>query len=74
MVELPDGDWAAIEVKLGLGAEDAAAASLISIRDAIATEPKGRPPKSLIVIVGMSGSAYRRKDGVIVCPLSALRP
>ena len=74
MVELPDGDWAAIEVKLGLGAEDAAAASLIAIRDAIATEPKGRPPKSLIVIVGMSGSAYRRKDGVIVCPLSALRP
>ena len=74
VVELPDGDWAAIEVKLGLGAEDAAAASLIAIRDAIATEPKGRPPKSLIVIVGMSGSAYRRKDGVIVCPLSALRP
>ena len=24
--------------------------------------------------VGMSGSAYRRKDGVIVCPLSVLRP
>ena len=74
VVELPDGDWAAIEVKLGLGAEDVAAASLISIRDAIASEPKGHPPKALIVIVGMSGSIYRRKDGVIVCPLSALRP
>ena len=74
VVELPDGDWAAIEVKLGLGAEDAAAASLISLRDAIASEPKGRPPKSLIVIVGLSGAAYRRKDGVIVCPLTALRP
>lgn len=74
VVELPDGEWAAIEIKLGLGAEDAAAAALISMRDAIAAEPRGRPPKSLIVIVGVSGSVYRRKDGVIVCPISALKP
>ena len=74
VIELESGDWAAVEVKLGAAQEDAAAANLLAIRDAIAKEPKGRPPKSLIVVLGRSAAAYTRPDGVHVVPISALRP
>lgn len=74
VVEMEDGEWAAIEIKLGAGQEDVAAKNLIAIRDAIAKEEKGHPPKSLIVILGHSGAAYRRADGVLVCPIGCLRP
>ena len=74
VVEMEDGEWAAIEIKLGVRQEDAAARGLIELRDAIAAEKHGKPPKALIVILGHSGAAYRRNDGVIVCPISALKP
>lgn len=74
VIELENGDWAAIEVKLGANQEDAAAAGLIDLRDSILREKCGRPPKSLIVVLGKSSAAYTRKDGVHVVPLSALRP
>ncbi len=74
VVEMEDGEWAAIEVKLGARQEDAAARGLVALRDVLAAEKNGKPPKSLIVILGHSGAAYRRNDGVIVCPVSALKP
>lgn len=74
VIEMENGDWAAVEVKLGAAQEDAAATNLLAIRDAIAKEPKGRPPKSLIVVLGRSAAAYTRPDGVHVVPISALRP
>ena len=73
VVEMEDGEWAAIEIKLGAGQEDAAAKGLIDLRDELAAEKYGKPPKVLIVILGHSGAAYRRKDGVLVCPISLLR-
>ena len=73
VIEMENGDWAAVEIKLGAAQEDAAAANLLAIRDAIAKEPKGRPPKSLIVVLGRSAAAYTRPDGVHVVPVSALR-
>ena len=74
VIEMENGDWAAVEVKLGAAQEDAAAENLLAIRDAIAKEPKGRPPKSLIVVLGRSAAAYTRPDGVHVVPISELRP
>ena len=74
VVEMEDGAWAAIEIKLGVNQEDAAAKNLLTLRDAIKAEPHGRPPQALIVIVGHSAAAYRRPDGVIVCPIGALKP
>jgi hypothetical protein len=74
VIEMENGDWAAVEIKLGAAQEDAAAANLIAIRNTIAKEPKGRPLKSLIVVLGRSAAAYTRPDGVHVVPISALRP
>jgi len=74
VIELEDGEWAAVEIKLGARQEDAAAANLLAIRDALANEPHAHPPQSLIVILGRSAAAYTRPDGVHVVPISALRP
>lgn len=74
VVEMPDGEWAAIEVKLGTAQEDRAAAGLIALKDEIAAEKNGRPPRALIIIVGRSAAAYTRQDGVSVVPISCLKP
>lgn len=74
VIEMEDGEWAAIEVKLGAGQEEEAAANLIRIRDEIAAQKGSKVPRSLIVVLGRSSAAYTRKDGVHVVPVSALRP
>lgn len=73
VIELDDGRWCAFEIKLGANQIDSAAAELVSIRDDIAKEPNGVPPSVLCVICGMSNAAYRRPDGVLVVPITALK-
>ncbi|MBQ7479324.1 MAG: ATP-binding protein [Selenomonadaceae bacterium] len=73
VIELENGDWCAFEVKLGANQIDAAAAGLLKIRNQIAAEEGGKPPKVLCVICGLSNAAYQREDGVFVVPISALR-
>ena len=71
IVEYPDG-WVAVEVKLGAGGVEAAVANLLRVTATIDTQMVGEPD-ALVVVTG-SGAAYRRKDGVVVVPLGALRP
>ncbi|MCL2689814.1 MAG: DUF4143 domain-containing protein [Chitinispirillia bacterium] len=71
VVEYADGTWGAFEVKLGIGAVDAAAANLLKLADKIDTA-KTKPAAALTVLTG-NGFAYRRPDGVNVVPLSTLR-
>ena len=66
VIETADGDWAAIEIKLGANQEDEAAENLIAIRNAIVADGK-LAPKALIAIIGKAAATYRRADGVIVC-------
>lgn len=73
VVEFRDGEWIAFEVKLGANQIDAAAENLISIRDSIAEEKSGKPPKAMCVLCGMSNAAYQRPDGVYVVPITALK-
>lgn len=72
VVEDRRGDWCAFEVKLGTGQIDAAAGTLLMLRDRVDAE-KSAPPRALGVIVS-SGYGYRRKDGVAVIPVAALGP
>jgi hypothetical protein len=69
VIELPGGDWAAFEVKLGSSPStvDGAAANLLRLRERIA----GRPPVSLAVITA-SGWALTRSDGVLQIPVGTL--
>ena len=72
VIELPDGDWCGIEIKLGANKIDEAAANLIRIRGEI-DKDGGKVPSALIVLCGLSNAAYQRPDGVYVVPLTALK-
>lgn len=68
VVELPDGRWAAFEVKLGSSPEvvDGAAASLLKLVEKVQGEPV-----ALGVITG-TGYALARPDGVLQIPIGTL--
>ena len=72
VIELPEGDWCAFEIKLGANQIDSAAENLIAIKKQI-EETNGKAPSVLCVICGMSNAAYQRPDGVFVVPITALR-
>lgn len=73
VIEMPDGSWGAIEIKLGANQIDAAAAGLIKLRDSLVAESPSNAPAFLCVVCGLSDAAYRRPDGVYVVPVTALR-
>jgi len=72
VVEMPDGNWAAFEIKLGANQVNAGAASLLALAGRVDASAGGKP-LLLGVIVG-SGYAFTRPDGVAVIPIGALGP
>ena len=72
VVELPDGNWCGVEIKLGANRIDEAAENLVRIRKGIEKDG-GKLPTALCVLCGLSNAAYRRPDGVFVVPITALR-
>lgn len=73
VIELPDGNWCAFEIKLGANQIDQAAESLLKIKQEFEEDKKSVPPSVLCVICGLSNAAYKREDGVFVVPITALR-
>lgn len=73
IVELADGRFGAIEIKLGAHQIDEAASNLLKFAQIMANE-SDKAPDFLAVICGMTNYAYRRPDGVYVVPITALRP
>ena len=68
-----NGEWIAVEIKLGgRAAVDAAAASLRRLRERIDPAGVGEPER--LVVLTATGYAYERTDGVAVVPLTALGP
>ncbi|NCB03103.1 MAG: ATP-binding protein [Spirochaetia bacterium] len=72
VVELQNGDWVAIEIKLASNQLDEAAETLIRIKKKIITDG-GKPPKVLCIVCGICKAAYLREDGIYVVPITALR-
>ncbi|MCL2780316.1 MAG: DUF4143 domain-containing protein, partial [Actinomycetia bacterium] len=72
VVTLPDGRWAAVEVKLSGLQVPAGAASLTRAVDQIDATVAG-PPAFRLVVTG-TGRTFTLDDGAITCPLAALRP
>ena len=73
VIELPDSEWCAFEIKLGANQIDAAAANLLEIKRQISEDTKGKSPAVLCVLCGMANAAYQRPDGVFVVPITALK-
>ncbi len=72
IIRLRNGDWAAVEVKLGQKEIELAAKNLLKLKTKINTE-KMKEPKFLMVLTG-GISAYQRNDSVWVIPIGCLKP
>ena len=72
IISLKDGRWGAVEVKLGAGDIDAAAKGLNKLRGKVDVSHMGHP--SFLMVLTGTDLGYQRPDGVIVCPISALKP
>ena len=69
-MELPDGRWASFMPCADVSRHDAIAHDLGII--ARAESDRGKPVFSMIVT--LEGDAYVREDGILVVPVSCLRP
>lgn len=73
VVEAEDGTFGLIEIKLGTGDIEKGIKSLIKTNKAL-IESSGKEAKFLCVVSGLTPYAYKDPSGVIVVPLTALRP
>ncbi len=71
IVEAPDGEWGAIEIKLGAGEIDYAAKTLLKADKAM-REATGKGAAFLAVVCGLISYGYTREDGINVIPITAL--
>lgn len=70
ILEFPDGEYAAIEIKLGANAVDEAIKNLVKFSDSMV-----KKPKFMCVIVGNSETILRDNNtGIYVVPFTALKP
>ncbi|MCL2080170.1 MAG: DUF4143 domain-containing protein [Oscillospiraceae bacterium] len=71
IIELSDGRWGAIEIKMGGNEEEKAAKNLIKFKKNVNTEKMGEP--SFLAIITATQLAYQRRDSVWVIPLGCLK-
>lgn len=74
VMHLPNGTWAAIEIKLGgeklikEGAE-----SLNRLKNKLASKSDEKAPTFMMILTAF-GPLYKRKDGIYVVPINCLKP
>lgn len=71
VLELPDGRWGMFEIKVGFNQVDNAARELLALQSKFIKETSSAP-SFLCVLCGMSNAAFKRPDGVLVVPITAL--
>jgi hypothetical protein len=72
IIEMQDGAWGAFEIKLGEHQVDAAARTLLRMKNKM-LQNGAQEPSCLAIITG-GGLGRRRADGVYVIPVNALKP
>jgi len=72
IVELRDGRWGAVEVKLGDFEFDKAANNLLALKKKMSEDSP--PPSFLMILCASGGVAYTRDDGIMVVPIDCLGP
>ncbi|MCI2082940.1 MAG: DUF4143 domain-containing protein [Bacteroidales bacterium] len=72
IIQLRDGRWGAVEVKLGNREIENAAGHLKKLEELIDTD-KTYHPSFLMILTG-GQFAYRRKDGVLIVPIGCMKP
>lgn len=72
IIELDNGKWGAIEIKLGSQESiEEAANNLIKLSNLVDTQIENKP--SFLMVLTATKYAYRRDDGVYVVPLACLK-
>lgn len=69
IIEIADGEYGAIEIKLGSNKEEEAAASLKRFYELAEVKPK-----FMCIICGLYDAVIKRPDGIYVLPITALKP
>lgn len=69
IIEIADGEYGAIEIKLGSNKEEEAAASLKRFYELAEVKPK-----FMCIICGLYDAVVKRPDGIYVLPITALKP
>lgn len=72
VIELEDGNWCAIEIKLGLNKVEEGSKNLIKVCKDI-VDNGGKEPIMKCVIYGVGNMAYKNADGVYIIPITALK-
>ena len=72
VIELEDGNWCAIEIKLGLNKAEEGSNNLIKVCKDIVNNG-GKEPIMKCVIYGVGNMAYKNADGVYIIPITALK-
>ena len=72
IIELDDGNWCAIEIKLGLNKVQEGSNNLIKVCNDIVNNG-GKEPILKCVIYGVGNLAYKNEDGVYIIPITALK-
>lgn len=74
VIHLEDGQWGAVEIKLG-GDDliESGARSLSTLRDKIIEKSDEQAPTFMMVLTAVGG-LYQRKDGIWVVPINMLKP
>ena len=68
IVEMPDGEYGAIEIKLGTDKIEEAAKNLLRFNEVVK-----KKPKFLCIISGLNEAIIKRPDGIYVIPITALK-
>lgn len=68
IIEIADGEYGAIEIKLGANAEEEAAANLKKFYNLAEVKPK-----FMCIICGLYDAVIKRPDGIYVFPITALK-
>ena len=74
IIELPDGRWGAIEIKLSEDKVPQAEHNLLRLRSKVAANPAAhnRNPTFMAVLVGKATYARKTPEGIFVVPLTSL--
>ena len=71
IIQLADGRWGAVEVKLGAGEVDKACDNLLKLKQVVDTD-KMNEPSFLMVLTGTE-YAFQMKNGIWIVPLGCLK-
>ena len=69
IIEFADGEYGAIEIKLGANKEEEAASNLKKFYEMAEVKPK-----FMCIICGLYNAVVKRTDGIYVFPITALKP